>query len=187
VSLIPPKSPAHDGPYIPCPPGLQQAVCCDVIDQGIVKGSWGGEERPQHKVRIRWQSKHRMKTGKPFLVQKQYTFSMHEKATLRKDINMWRGIALTEAQAENFDLERLIGVNAYLSVVHNKRKGKTYADVVALAPVPKNVARLVVDGYERKAATPTEPEAPEAGEPDPFVNDPEHGDAYEEPDEPEFS
>ena len=183
MPMIPPTSggsSSHDGPYIPCPAGLQQLVCCDVIDLGIVTSTYPGEKDKQvHKVQLRWQSANRMKTGKPYLIQKRYTFSLHEKATLRKDINAWRGKALTDDEAKVFDLEKLIGKNCFANVVHTRRKSKTYADVVAVMPCPRGTAPLVIDGYVRQtakeAAAAQDAEAEQDG----------HGEAYEPPSEPQ--
>ena len=141
-----------------CPAGSHVAVCCDVVDLGPVKGTdFNGQPIVQHKVQIRWQIRTRMATtGKPYLVQKRYTFSMHEKANLRKDVNSWRGRPFTDAEADAFDFERLVGKLCYLNVIHNARPRGTYADVVAIMPVPPGTPPLAVDGYLRVKDRPTD-------------------------------
>jgi antitoxin (DNA-binding transcriptional repressor) of toxin-antitoxin stability system len=129
---------------------LQRLVCVDVIDLGLMKSSYKGDAKEQHKVSIRWQSERCMADGKPFLVQKRYTLSMYENANLRKDLNMWRGVAFTDKQAAAFDLESLIGKCAYGNIIHVTRNGKTFADVVALAPLPAGVPKLAMQEYKRR-------------------------------------
>ena len=97
MAMIPPRSGSGGGTFKPCPTGLQQLVCCDVIDLGMVTSSYNGEAKTMHKVSLRWQSAKLMSDGKPYLVQKRYTYSLHPKATLRKDLDGWRGKALTDA------------------------------------------------------------------------------------------
>jgi hypothetical protein len=47
---------------------------------------------------------HEEKGEEPYVVSKTYTLSMHEKATLRRDLESWRGQGFTEKEAEAFIL-----------------------------------------------------------------------------------
>ena len=134
MTMVPPTG-GGGGDFKPCPAGLQRIVCCDVVDLGLVANMYDGEQKMQHKVSVRWQSERKF-DGKPYLIQKRYTYSLHEKANLRKDINGWRGRALTDEQCKTFDLEKLITQNAYANIIHVTRKGKVYGDVAALMPPP---------------------------------------------------
>lgn len=136
--------------FEPCPEGPQQAVCCDVIDLGIVEVTWQGETKKQHKCEIRWQSAELMENGKPFMLRERYTLSLHEKARLRSVLESWRGKKFTDAEAEGFDVERLLGVNCYINVVHNKgKKGGTFANVASIMPLPKGMTAIAVSDYMR--------------------------------------
>jgi len=145
------------GKFEPCPAGVQQAVACDVVDLGIMDGPYG----EKWKVDIRWQTADQMSDGKPYLVNKRYTLSLNEKATLRHDLEAWRGRAFTEAEIEGFDLEKLIGVNCLLNVVHKAgSKGGTFANVVSIMPLAKNMKPIAVDAdYVRVCKRVTTPEA----------------------------
>lgn len=132
------------GNYKPCPTGSHAAVCCDVVDLGNVKTNFGGKEKTQHKVNLVWQVDERRDDGKPFLVFKRYTLSLHEKAALRKDLESWRGRAFTEEELEGFDLENLLGAPAMLSVVHNAQGGNVYANVSAIMKLPRGMNPLTV-------------------------------------------
>ena len=91
--------------YTPCPEGLHPAVCVDVVDLGDVDTAFGRK----HRVRLAWQiaeidpaTKHR------FDVVKTYTLSLHARASLRQDLESWRGRRYSENDArQGIDLERL--------------------------------------------------------------------------------
>jgi hypothetical protein len=135
---------------------MQQAVCCDVVDKGVMDTGFG----PKHKIDVRWQAEEKMPSGKPYLIVKRYTLSLNEKATLRKDLESWRGKAFTQDELEGFDVEKLIGANALLNIVHNVgKKGGTFANVAAVAPLVKGMAKIAVSAdYVRVKDQTTEPE-----------------------------
>jgi hypothetical protein len=140
------------GEFIPAPAGVHQAVCVDVIDMGLLEVTFGGKTKTQHKVRVLWQIDEDMPDGRRFLVQKRYTLSLNEKATLRKDLESWRGKPFTDADVyDGFDLEKLIGVNALLNVIHAEKGGRTFANVASVAPLAKRMTKIEPKGYERKA------------------------------------
>ena len=78
-------------------------------------------------------------TDKPRLMSKRFTLSMHEKGNLRKAINAWRGVALTEDEARNFDIAKLLNVPCMLTIIHrqSKNSGNIYADIDAIGKYPK--------------------------------------------------
>ena len=135
--------------YVPCPEGLQQAVCCDVVDIGVVENTFRGGM--DHKVRIVFQSETQRDDGKPYEVSIMLTLSLHEKAKLRKLLEVWRGRKFTGDELKGFDLEKLIGVHGQVQVVHAiKDGGKTYANVAAIVPLGKGMDKLAVaPGYTR--------------------------------------
>ena len=82
------------------------------------------------------------KGEQPFMVSKEYTFSMGEKANLRKVLTTWRGEPFTEQQAADFDIDKLLGKPCLLNVVHktSKTTGNVYVDVAGISKVPKGTA-----------------------------------------------
>src|SRR5690242_21213559 len=116
--------------YTPAPQGQFIAVCADVIDLGMVTTEWQGQKRTTHKIRIVFLINESMDDGRPFTVSQQFTLSLNEKANLRKFLESWRGqpFTLTEL-SEGFDIERLIGANAVVQIVHAERGEKVYANV----------------------------------------------------------
>lgn len=136
------------------PTGLHRAVCVDVIDMGQKQTPWG--EKP--KVIVRWQLSVKASDGSLHLVQKWYTKSLNEKATLRHDLEAWRGKEFTSDELRGFDLEKLIGANCQVLIVHKKATdGKTWANVQAVTPAAKG-PKLVPHGYDRNAVAASEDE-----------------------------
>lgn len=160
---------AKAGPNIvPCPAGSHAAVCCDVVDLGLVESNYAGRKTRQHKVKVIWQTDEKRDDGKPFLVSRRYTLSLHEKASLRKDLEAWRGRAFTEDELQGFDVEVLLGVPVLLSVVHTARQGSVYADVNALMRLPKGMTAPTLDpAYVRVCDRPATDQAGAAGSGDP--------------------
>ncbi len=135
--------------FTPCPAGPHSAVAVDVIDLGMLPNTFKDGQK-QRKCRIVWQVAEQKEDGKPYLVQKQYTASLHEKAALRKDLESWRGRPFTKEEAAGFDIETLIGVPCLLNVQHVERNGSTYGNVTSLMRLPKGMPVVQPNGYVRK-------------------------------------
>lgn len=135
------------GNYETHPSGLAQGVCCDVIDRGIIETEFG--KKPC--VSLAWQTDEKTSKGEPFTVQRRYTLSLNEKATLRRDLEAWRGRAFTADELRGFDLEKLLGANCWLNIVHaTKPDGKTFANVASIVPLKKGTPLMtVLGGYVR--------------------------------------
>jgi len=133
------------------PEDSHQAVCYAVIDLGTHKSEWNGEERDRHEVvlsfeipslRIEYEKDGENFEG-PKVISKRYTFSMSEKANLRKDMETWRGKPFTNLEAADFDFESLIGVNAILQVMHKEKKdGNKYAFIASITKILKGMEKL---------------------------------------------
>lgn len=129
--------------FKPAPAGVHQGVCCDVVDMGLLEVTYAGQTKKQHKVRIVWQIEELMDDGKPYIAQKRYTLSLHEKSNLRLDLQSWRGRPFTDDELRGFDLEKLLGVNCLLGIVHVNKAGETYANVTAVMPLKKGMPQIV--------------------------------------------
>ena len=120
------------GDFAMTPEGTYIARCFKIIDLGTQKGSeaFGGKE--QHKVMVSWEllDDVKMDDGRPFSVSQFYTMSLHEKATLRRDLEAWRGRKFTDEELDGFDLKTVLGAYCMLQVVHSA-DGK-YANVNAI-------------------------------------------------------
>jgi hypothetical protein len=158
--------------YTPAPEGVHHAVCVDVIDLGMVESSFvdaQGHKKLQHKINVAWQLSETRDDGKRYLVFKRYTLSLNEKATLRKDLESWRGRAFTRDEEMGFDVETVIGINCLINVQHRLSAdgSKTYANVVSVMPLIKGMPKIAPLDYKRpepKDAAPAD-EAPPVHEP----------------------
>lgn len=130
--------------FTPAPEGLWPAVCCDVVDQGMVPSQWG----ESHRVQIRWQLEDiDPKSGKPYMALRGFRLSLHEKSSLRPMLEAWRGKKFTAEELEGFDLEKLIGVNCQVQIIHNiQTGGNVYSNIQAVVPAARGVAKLAIRG-----------------------------------------
>lgn len=124
------------------PPGSHPARCYSVLDLGTQSTPFG----ESHKVRISWELPtekavfDEKKGEQPFVVSKEYTLSLYEKANLRHDLESWRGKPFTEQQLSGFDIASLLGAPCLLAVLHKTTdKNKTYANVSAISALPKGM------------------------------------------------
>lgn len=143
--------------FTPAPEGLHQGVCCDVVDLGLQETPWGQKEQ----VKILWALEVLDENDRAFLVGKKYTLSLNEKATLRHHLEAWRGRKFSPEELQGFDLEKLIGVNCQVQVVHNlSDDGRTYANVQAIVPLGKGMVKIhIPESYVRvqdRITTPTQ-------------------------------
>ena len=129
------------------PAGAYIGRCYSLIDLGtqLTTGQYG--EKLQHKIRIGWELFGEDEQGRPLTVDvdgkempmtisKSYTVSLHEKASLRKDLAAWRGRDFTDDEAKAFDVSKLVGAYCMVNVTTSETNGKTYSNVAGLTPLP---------------------------------------------------
>lgn len=126
------------------PAGTHIARCYQIIDLGTHDKEWQGKTRKKHEIRISWElSDETADFGKghpePFSVHKTYTLSLSEKASLRHDLECWRGRIFTESELESFDVAKVIGAPCMVTIAHVEKSGNTYANVTAVTAMPKGV------------------------------------------------
>lgn len=134
--------------WTPPDEGEYTAALADVIDLGVQDG---GQYGPKHKIAFVFQLDAKSPdTGKRFEINDRYTLSMHEKAKLRQFLGMWRGRPYSEAEAsKGVPLDKLVGINAIVTIVHNVVGEKTYANIFNIRPVPRGAPLLNVVDYTR--------------------------------------
>lgn len=138
--------------FDPAPEGLHHAVCVDVWEPWTEErpAEWGGGLID--KTRIVWLIEEtNPKTNRNYEVSQIYTLSLHEKANLCKHLESWRGKQFTDQEKRGFDVEKLIGVNCQIQVIHRITDSGTYANVQAIVPAAKNAPKMLVPAdYVRK-------------------------------------
>jgi hypothetical protein len=137
--------PTEGGDFVPPPAGTFPALCFRLIDLGTQNTSYKGEEKTTHQILIGWELKGEdtiMEDGRPMSIHKRYTWSMHEKATLRKHLEAWRGLKFAERDfgPGGFDVRNLLGKACMISIMHEEREGRTYANIAAISKLPKGMS-----------------------------------------------
>jgi len=135
------------GNFKKVPNGSHMGRCYSLIDLGtqLTVGQFG--EKLQHKIKLGWELWGEDEQGQPLTIDvgtkqmpltisKSYTVSLHEKASLRKDLAAWRGKDFTEEEARGFDVSKLVGAYGMINVTTSETNGKTYTNVAGISPVP---------------------------------------------------
>jgi len=130
------------------PAGTHIARCVRLIDLGTQHDEFQGKPKILQKIRIGWELPYERaifseeKGEQAFLIDKEYTLSLGEKANLRHDLEGWRGRAFTEEELAGFDLTTIVGKACMITVVHKKSADgtKTYDRVTSVSSVPKDPA-----------------------------------------------
>ena len=136
--------------YVPAPAGAHAAVCVDVVDLGELEVTYSGKTKSQHKIKIVWQIDEERESGKPYSASKRYSLSLHEKATLRKDLESWRGKPFTDEELQGFDVEVLLNKPCMINVIHAVRDGSTYANITGVMRLPKGMQAPTARDYVRE-------------------------------------
>lgn len=122
------------------PEGTHIARCVRIVDLGMQPG---GKDFPEPKKTVMFTfeipAEMRLINGeeRPALISRRFTASLHEKATLRKFLETWRGRKFTKDELAGFELRKVLGQPCMLTVVHSDNAGKHYANVQAAAAMPR--------------------------------------------------
>ena len=119
--------------------GTYSANSYKLIDVGTQTGEFQGKPTVRRQVILGWELDEPMSDGRPFVVGKFYTASLSEKATLRHDLESWRGRAFTEDELGGFDLQGVLGKPCMLTLTRTD-KGKT--KVAAVSKLPKGMTPM---------------------------------------------
>ena len=125
----------------PAPEGNHVARAVSMIDMGTQKNKFDPSKADQRKVRISFELPDELREdGKPFIVSQKFTLTMHEKGSLRKFLQSWRGKPFSEDEAKRFNISVLLGKPCLLNIIHEtKEAGKTYANIASVATLPKGM------------------------------------------------
>lgn len=122
--------------------GSYPARCYQMIHIGTIPSEYNGEQRMRNVVRITFElpTETRVfneKNGEqPMVISADYTLSLGEKSKLRPVLEGWRGKKFTDTEIEDFDITKLVGVPAMVSIIHNE---KGYAEISSIAKLPKGM------------------------------------------------
>lgn len=139
------KETGGDFDYKLMPEGVHAAVADMVVFLGKQLTGFTddktGEPKVQEKVylrfevpkeRLTYKDKQGVDQNRPMTIGITVTASLSEKATLRKYLESWRGKQFTADELKGFDLFTVLGAPCMLTVAHNTKGDKTYANVTAI-------------------------------------------------------
>jgi hypothetical protein len=121
--------------------GSHVAICNRVVDLGTQELNFQGQVSRKRQILITWelQSEEKMSDGRPFTIGKKYTWSMHEKSGLRKDLQTWRGVAFKDSDfgPGGFDIRKIVGQPCLLGVVHKEKPDGVRSEINGVMKLPK--------------------------------------------------
>ena len=137
--------PTEGGDFAPPPAGTFAAICYRFIDLGTQTSTFNNETKRARKVMLSWEltdPDERMEDGRPWTISQRYTWSMHEKATLRKTLESWRGKTFEDGDfgPGGFDVRKLLGAPCMLTLIHADKGDKTYTNISGVSKMPKGLA-----------------------------------------------
>ena len=124
-------------------PGVYQAVCQGVIDLGTHYSE--RFKKDSHNVLISWELPDEVYTyegeERPAMISRSYTLSLHDRAQLRKDLEVWLGRSLTKEElADGYELKQLLGKNCMLQISNEERNGREFAGIKAIMGLGKGMS-----------------------------------------------
>lgn len=128
--------------------GVYTAVSSMLIDLGIQNNE--KFEKKQRKIIIVWNI-----VGEyieindeklPRVISKEYTLTLTDKSTLKKDLQAWRGRVFTAEELKGFNLINILNVPCQLQIINEEKNGKTYTSIASIMAMPKG---MTVDKLEQ--------------------------------------
>jgi len=139
------------GNYSPIPAGTYTAVCNMLVDLGMQETEYNGKIKKQRKVRIGWQIPEETIVNAdgeevPRTIGKTYTASLDERASLRSDLEAWRGRQFTPEELAGFELTNIVGKCCLIQINHSTKGDKTYANIQSIMSLPKSMPKALLFG-----------------------------------------
>lgn len=135
------------GNFTPVPAGNHVAVCYRFIDLGTQSGEYKGKATSARKIIISWELPDELMpegdyAGQPFTIGNRYTWSMSEKANLRKILESWRNKKFIEDDFKGpnrFNVKNVLGKGCMLNISHTEKDGNTYSNIASIGSLPKGM------------------------------------------------
>jgi hypothetical protein len=141
MPLIPPAPSKTQRELVP--EGNHPARIYELIEIGTVEGSWMGQPKMNHNVRVSFEFPTKKfvfneeKGAQPFVLSREMSLSLGEKANLRKIVEAVEGRKLTDAEAVNYDVLTIVGKPLLVTVSHTEpnQEGIQYANATTFSAV----------------------------------------------------
>jgi len=140
-------APENKQPKELIPADNYMATCTEMIFVGTIEEEFQGEKKLMPKIRLTWEIPSLTKVFKeekgpqPLVISKKFTYSMGDKATLKKFLDNWRGKAMTPEESKKFVPTVLLGKPCMLNVIHrtSEASGNVYQDVGSASKLPSGI------------------------------------------------
>jgi len=142
--------------------GVYEAVCIGVFDVGYQFNAH--YDKTQRKIFVFFEVDEVIKQegqflGKRYLVNQEFTLSLHSRAQLRRVLESWTGaLDVTDDDLRAVDYEdflktlqkELVGLGAQLTIGHNKSKetDRVFANIMAVTPLSKKSKPLEIENVK---------------------------------------
>ena len=149
------------GTFTPVPPGMYLARCYRIVDLGTQKSEYLGQVKNLPKVMLQFEVHGEDDAGNPLVtsknepmsISKNFTLSLAEKATLRKDLQTWRGKEFTPEELRGFQIDNVLGAWAMIAITKAMgNNGKEYTNIANINSVPKAMKANLPEGHNKCAA-----------------------------------
>lgn len=119
--------------------GVYTGIASALIDLGLQENKLFNNNR--RKLMIVWNIVGETVTVNdeelPRVMSKEYTMSLSERSTLRRDLEAWRGKIFNPVELEGFDLKNILNTACQLQINEQEKNGKTYSNIAAIMAIPK--------------------------------------------------
>jgi len=104
---------------------------------GTVTSKFKDQDVTNEKIRMTWEY---MCNGFAYYISKEYTLSLHEKATLRKDLQSLRGKKFTQEELDCFIIDSILGFDCLITIENQTAaNGNDYPNLISMCPLPKGM------------------------------------------------
>lgn len=84
----------------------------------------------------------------PRTMTKEYSFSLNEKSTLRKDLQAWRGQTFSEEELKGFNILNILNKACQLQILLEEKNGKQNNNIASIMALPKGtLVEALTDTY----------------------------------------
>lgn len=119
--------------------GVYTAISSSIIDLGLQRNEQFG--KTQRKFMLVWiiigEEVEINGEKQPRTISKEYSFSLNEKSTLRKDLQAWRGKSFTEEELQAFNVVNILNKACQLQIILEEKNNKKYNNIAGIMSLPK--------------------------------------------------
>lgn len=117
--------------------GSYAAKVYALVVLGTITSRFKDQEVTSLKIRVTWEY---MCNGFAYYISKEYTLSLHEKASLRKDLQSLRGKKFTQEELDQFFIDSILGFDCLITVENQTAaNGNDYPNLISMCPLPKGM------------------------------------------------